>query len=295
VRARGGRARFLVLLVLALLGASAVACRRPAPAAAGKRYALTGTVVSVDPAQRTVTIAHHDIPGFMPAMTMPFVVLEKDAASLAAVAPGDEVKASLVNRDSRYWLEDLVVVRKGTPPPTAASPAPRVAMPGEAIPSVTLVDQTGRSFRLDALRGKAYALTFIYTRCPLPDYCPLMMRNFQRAQTLLLAEPELFRRTRLLSVSFDPEHDTPGRLRSYGAPFQRARPPFAQWTLATGEPRAILSLGEALELQYLPRDRTFTHNLRTAVVGPDGKLRCLFRGNSWKPEELVTELRKALS
>ncbi len=279
-----------------LLVALAPACTRPAPPAGDSRYALSGTVVAVDRDQRTVTIAHHDIPGFMPAMTMPFVVPEKDAARLEVVGAGDEVKANLVSRDSRYWLEDLEVVRKGAPPPAAASrPRPRPAQPGEVLPSVRLVDQDGRAFRLSSLQGKAYAVTFLYTRCPLPDYCPLLMRNFQRAQSLLLAEPALFRRTRLLSVSFDPGHDTPERLRRYGAPFQRARPPFAHWMLATGEPAAIEDLGGALELEYSEQSRSFVHNLRTAVVGPDGKLRRLFRGNAWRPEELVAELRKALS
>lgn len=285
--------RVLLLSLFACL--LAPACKGPAPAATGgTRYPLTGKVVEVDVGARTVTIAHEDIPGFMSAMTMPFVVLPQDAARLEHVGPGDEVTASLVSRDSRFWLEDLVVVRKGTPDPNAApAPRSREAKPGDALPVVALVDQDGRAFQTSGLRGKAVALTFVYTRCPLPDYCPLMMRNFQRAEALLVADAALRERTRLLTVSFDPGHDRPAVLRRFGLAFQQAQPPFVLWTLATGEPQAIRVLGEAFELSYVEESRSFTHNLRTAVVGPDGRLRRLFRGNEWSPEQLVAELRQA--
>ena len=143
-------------------------------------------------AGRKVTIAHGDIPGFMPAMTMPFVVLEKDAALLQHVGPGDEVTATLVALDSRYWLEDLVVVKKGAPDPNAtAGPRAREPQPGDAMPDVALVDQDGRPLRLADLRGKAVAVTFIFTRCPMPDFCPLLMKKFAAAQALLAKEPGL--------------------------------------------------------------------------------------------------------
>ena len=284
-------------LAFALLVSSlAAACKGTPPAAGGSRYPLVGKVVEVDRPGRTVTIAHHDIPGFMPAMTMPFVVLERDAALLAGVGPGDEVTATLVSQDSRFWLEELRVVRKGVPD-TNARPSPQasLAQPGAALPAVALVDQDGAAFQLADLRGRAVALSFVYTRCPLPDYCPLMMRNFERAEALLVAEPALAARTHLVTVSFDPQHDTPPVLRRFGAAFQQTRAPFAHWTLATGKQDAIRALGRALELEYVEENRSFTHNLRTAVLGPDGRLRRLLRGNAWQPEELVAELRKALS
>jgi protein SCO1/2 len=258
----------------------------------GQRHPLKGRVVEVDRAGRKVTIAHEDIPGFMPAMTMPFVVLEKDSALLREVAPGDEVTATLVAPDSRYWLEDLVVVKKGTPDPSAkpSVPEPR---PGDAMPEVSLVDQDGLPIRLTDYRGKAVALTFVFTRCPLPDFCPLMMRNFQAAHAALVRDAALASRTHLLTVSFDTNHDTPDVLRAYGRPFQRTATPFTHWTLATGKEDAIRALGGALDLDYLEEDRSFTHNLRTAVLDREGKLRRLFRGNEWTPEELVAELKAA--
>jgi protein SCO1 len=279
--------------LLALLAATLLpACRREAPPAAGNRYPLKGKVVEVDVANRKVTIAHEDIPGFMPAMTMPFVVLEKDAALLQGVSPGDEVTATLVALDSRYWIEDLVVVRKGAPDPNA-TPRVHEAHPGDALPDVALVDQDGRPLRLADYGGKALALTFVFTRCPLPDYCPLMMRNFAAAHAALIADAGLAGRTHLLTVSFDTKHDTPEVLRAFGLPFQKTKPPFTHWTLATGTDEAIRALGGAVELDYVEESRSFTHNLRTAVLGPDGKLRRLFRGSDWTPEELVAELRAA--
>jgi protein SCO1/2 len=286
------RERLLPLILLAALGAPA--CKREAPPAAGQRYPLAGKVVGVDLASRKVTIAHQDIPGFMPAMTMPFVVLEKDVALLRNVGPGDEVRATLVAPDSRYWLEDLVVVKKGTPDPNA-TPGPRAhePRPGDTMPDVALVAQDGRPLRLADYRGKSVALTFVFTRCPLPDFCPLMMRKFAAAHATLAGDPGLAARTRLLTISFDTAHDTPEVLRAYGKPFQKTTPPFTHWALATGKDEAIRALGGALELDYVEESRSFTHNLRTAVLDSEGKLRRLFRGGDWTPEELVAELRAA--
>jgi len=284
--------RFLPLILLAAL--LAPACKREAPPAGAQRYPIKGKVVEVDVAGRKVTIAHGDIPGFMPAMTMPFVVLERDAALLQHVGPGDEVTATLVALDSRYWLEDLVVVRKGTPDPNA-TPGPRAQEPhpGDAMPAVALVDQDGKPLRLADYRGKAVALTFIFTRCPLPDFCPLVMKKFTAAHAALESEPSLAARTRLLTISFDTPHDTPEVLRAFGKPFQKTTPPFTHWSLATGKDEAIRALGGALELDYVEDVRSFTHNLRTAVLDREGKLRRLFRGNDWTPEELVAELKAA--
>lgn len=286
-------ARRPLTILLACLAAAA-ACGRPAKPSAEQRYPLAGKVVGVDPAERTITIAHQDIPGFMPAMTMPFVVLEKDAPLLGKATPGDEVTASLVSRDSRFWLEDLVVVRRALPgaAAAAASTAPE-PKPGDALPDVALVDQDGRAFRTSALRGRTTALTFVFTRCPLPEFCPLLMRNFARAQAALVAEPELLARTRLLTVSFDTRHDTPAVLRAFGLPFQKTAPPFSHWTLASGEDAAIRTLGEALGLDYSEASDSFTHNLRTAVIAADGRLWRLFRGNDWTSEDLVAALRAA--
>jgi protein SCO1/2 len=278
-----------VLLALVLAG-----CGDAPPESGVKSYPLEGKVVAVDAANRKVTIDHEEIEGFMPAMTMAFMVREKDASLLDGVSPGDEITARLVAPDSRYWIEDLVVVKKGTPDPDATPPPDVHGLhPGEPVPDVTLVNQDGDTVSLSDYRGRTLALTFIFTRCPLPDYCPLMMRNFAAAEAALIADEDLASRSHLLTVSFDTEHDTPGVLRAFGKPFQKTDPPFTHWELATGTEDAIRTLGGPLGLDYVEESRSFTHNLRTAVVDPEGHLHVLLRGNDWTPEELVAEIREA--
>lgn len=270
------------------------ACRRDAAPPGARRYPIQGTVVEVDASGRSVTLAHDDIPGFMPAMTMPFVVLEKDVALLQAMTPGDSLRAMLVVSDSRYWLESLVLVKPAVPLAGQSPPArAREPQAGDAVPDVALVDQDGRALRLAEYRGRALALTFVFTRCPMPDFCPFLMRGFAHAHETLVADPALARQTALLTVSFDVEHDTPAVLRAYGLPFQKTRPPFSHWRLASGRLDEVRKLAVALGLDFREEDRSFTHNLRTAVLGKDGRLRRLFRGNDWKPEELVAELAAA--
>jgi protein SCO1/2 len=292
VRSLGAGRAVVPLLAIALLASGA--CRRDTArphAGEPSRYPLRGRVVEVDRASRTLTIAHDEIVGFMPAMTMDYVVRQKDAAVLDGIGPGDEITATLVVPDSRYWIEDVVVVKKGEGT-AEVKPEPGVT-PGSSIPDVTLVDQDGRTFHLSAMKGRAYVVTFVYTRCPLPDYCPLMMKNFAAAEALLVADPRLREATRLLTVSFDPKHDTPEVLKKYGRPFQKTTPPFTHWTLATGTDDAIRTLGAAFGLEYDEQTGSFTHNLRTAVVDPQGHLVRLLRGNEWKPAELVDAVRKA--
>ena len=248
----------------------------------------------MDPGQKLLTLEHQDIPGYMPAMIMPFPV--KDDRLLKVAAPGDEVTAALVvSRDNRYWLEDLVVTRRAPEGARApARPAPREPKPGAPVPDVALVNQDGKSIRLADYRGRVLALTFIYTRCPLPEFCPLVSRNFEAASEALAAEPALQARTHLLSISFDPEHDTPEVLRRYGRRFVGdGSRPFAHWEFASGPDAEIRKLGDFVGLDYDPGQGMWVHNLRTAVVGPDGTLVRSIRGSDWKPEELVAYLRGA--
>jgi protein SCO1/2 len=287
-RARHGRC--LLLLSTLVVGG----CTGPPPESGAKSYPLEGTVVEVDLANRKITIDHREIPGFMPAMIMPFVVREEDAALLDIVSPGDEVTARLVVPDTRYWLEELVVVKQGTPDPNAtARPLLHGLHPGEALPEVVLVNQAGEAVHLSDYRGRALALTFIFTRCPLPDFCPRMMNRFAEVHDSLVADEELLSRTHLLTVSFDTEHDTPEVLLAYGKPFQKTASPFSHWELASGTGEAVRTLAGALALDYYEEEGSFAHNLRTAVIDPEGNLHSLYRGNEWTAEELLTDLRAA--
>jgi protein SCO1/2 len=252
-------------------------------------------VIAVDRAGSSARVAHEDIPGFMPAMTMTFTV--RDQEGLRGLEAGDEIRARLVVTEEESWLEELTTLRRGLEIPEDAAGAAtlREAEPGDAVPDVELVDQDGNPFRLSDLRGRAVALTFIFTRCPLPEFCPRMSRSFAAAERLLLDRPELRASTRLLSVSFDTTHDTPEVLREYG---QRYLPETAQgfshWSFVSGSETQVRLLAESLGLDFATDGEGFVHNLRTAVLDARGRVFQVFRGNGWQPEDLVTSLETAL-
>jgi protein SCO1/2 len=290
-RIRPGSGLLLGAALLPLLLGPVAACtRRPA----GSRYALSGRVVAVDAAQGSVTLDHREVPGFMPAMTMPFTV--DDPASLAGLAPGDEVTATLVGDAARYRLEGLAVVAKAAPG-SAGPQAPAAfaePVPGTAVPDLPLVDQDGRRFRVGAYRGRALAVTFLFTRCPLPEFCPRLAQGFGEAEALLAADPVLRDRAALLAVSFDPAFDTPAVLKEWGGRFRRVKGPFDRLRFATGTPDDVRALAATFGLDYQDDGGSFTHNLRTGIVDPAGRLVTVRRGSDWTGPDLVAELRKAL-
>ena len=192
---------FLASLIVLLLAS----CSHP-PAA--KRYELQGRVVAVDAATRQLTIAHKDIPGLMEGMTMPFTVSEKDAWVFKSIAPGDEVKATLVLGDQAE-LQDVTFTRHSDTQSDGTS-ALRIPQPGDDVPDFTLVNQNGKAIQFQQFRGKPLLLTFIYTRCPFPDYCPRLSNNFAQVLQQLQKNPKAFGEAQLLSISIDPEHDKPG-------------------------------------------------------------------------------------
>ena len=273
------------LLYSAVLCLSACAGK---PAGEVQRYELKGKVVSVDLAKGEATVQHEEIPGYMAAMTMDFPV--RDAEALKAMGAGDGVQATLVVTDDAYWLEGLAV-SKGLPgaPVTATFDGAREPKPGDEMPDVKLVNQDGRPFNTRQLKGRALVVTFIYTRCPLPDQCPLLSANFAQLNSALGADPELRKRARLLSVTLDPEFDKPEVLKSYGATYAGGK--FDNWDFATGDPAEVRRFAESFGLIYKAEGGQVTHSLRTAVVGADGKLVKIYRGNEWKPEEILSELK----
>lgn len=265
---------------------------KPEPQPQGRRFDLKGTVVSVDKAQQTATISHEEVEGFMDAMTMPFKV--KEAWALDVMKPGDAVHAALVVTDGSAWLEDVVVVQ--VPEKADRSGGPESAglpRPGDAVPDFRLVNQDGRPVSLKKYQGKALLLTFIYTRCPLPEYCSLMSNNFAGIERELEKDADLYARTHLLSVSFDPAYDTPKVLRSYGAATtgRYDKETFAHWEFATAPPEEVAKMAQFFGLTYAPEKDQIAHSLQTALVAPDGKLAKLYPGNEWKPEEVLGDIR----
>ena len=270
----------------------AVACQS-AQEAGNQHYELSGKVISVDSDSNRLTIAHEEIPGFMQAMTMPFAV--RDLSELELVSPGDEVEATLVVSAEQSWLQDLVVRKKGrgeqalqTLPPIPGEPTL-----GEPVPNFTLVNQDGEPVHLEQYRGKALVITFIYTRCPLPEFCPRMMGHFAMLEKALQAEPTLYSKTHLLTVSFDHEYDHPAILQEYA----RTKIPehsgsFEHWELATGSKEEILAITKFFGLTYVLNLDNFVHSLRTGVIDPEGRLSEVYRGNDWEPNEVFVALQK---
>ena len=280
-------------LCLLLLCALLAACQ-PAKAPEGKRYELKGKVVSVDRVQQRVTIAHGEIRGYMDAMTMPFNV--KDAAVVNDISIGDTIQATLFVSDTDSWLEDIILTKPATKIPDAEQPkAANEAAPGDAVPDFPLVNQDGRRIRLHQFKGKALLLTFIYTRCPLPEYCTLMSDNFNEIDRELKKDAALYERTHLLSITIDPDYDQPKVLRSYGAAHTEnyTRETFTHWEFATGTKDEIKSVAQFFGLTYYPEADQITHSLRTAIITPGGKVYKVYTGNEWKPDEAIRDLSAA--
>ncbi len=194
-----GKSLFVLPLLLCLTVCST------APAA--KLYELEGRVVAVDPAARQLTIAHQDIPGLMKGMTMPFTVSKADNWVFKAIAPGDHIHATLVLSDHAE-LRDISFTQSSDTEGAGIS-ALRIPEPGDEVPDFTLVNQSGKTIHFHQFRGKPLLLTFIYTRCPFPDYCLRMSNNFSQVLQQLQKDPKAFDEAQLLSISIDPENDKP--------------------------------------------------------------------------------------
>jgi len=269
-----------------MLATLLAACSQQPPA---RQYELKGQILGIDAARNEVLIRHGAITGFMPAMTMPFPV--KDAGLLSGKEPGDLVTATLVVTDLSAHLSSLT--RTGhapieAPPPT--SEGPRVLVPGEPVADAPLVDQRGKPHPFSAFKGHRVAVTFIYTRCPLPEFCPLMDRHFAAIQQQLDGAQDM-RDVRLVSVTMDPEFDTPAVLSDHA---ERLKSDPNVWTFLTGTPADVAAFAQQFGI-FTERDlgtgANLTHNLRTAVVGVDGRLANVHSGNDWTPADLVADLK----
>ncbi len=274
-----------------------VANTNPASAAA-KRYDLKGKVVSVDKQAKKATIEHEEIPGFMEPMTMDFPIREDWVWD--ELKPGVEVRAELVvdsTADDPYWLEKIGIVAAANP----GQPEPPInenfAQVGQSVPDFSLTNQDGKRISLKDFRGKAWAVTFIYARCPLPDYCIKMSTGFSDVAHAINDDPPLKEKIALLSISFDPENDTPSKLRSYGLGYMgQGATDLGVWQLAVGSDAEVKKIADFYGLRYEvdQNDKTqINHNLRTIVVSPEGKVTKVFAGNDWTAGQLLNELRSA--
>lgn len=277
----------------------------PSPAAAHPAglkvddFPLSGVVRRVEPELDHVTIKHEAIAGFMDAMTMRFLV--KDQPVIEELNVGDQVKGTLrvARRDGvveSYELLNLQVTKaapakemvleisKGKVQPS--KPVQRLEV-GDPVPDFVMTTQEGRALKLSDLRGYVVVITFIYTRCPLPDFCPLMDKKFADLAGRLAPVSSRADKVRLISLSFDPEHDTPEVLQKH-ATARGAKPPL--WIYANASHPELAKIAGPLGLAYGANGGEIAHNLCTAVVDPQGRLGSIRVGstqNHWESADML--------
>jgi protein SCO1/2 len=261
--------------------------------AAAERYPVTGLILNIDQSRRTFVASISEIPGYMKAMVMPIPV--REAKVLEGLKPSMFVDFTLVVEKDHSYAENVRVreyenmerepllarrlqllaqLDKTNPPP------PLLAI-GQLVPEFTLIDQTGRRVSLSRFAGKVVGVTFIYTSCPLPDYCFRLSNNFGRLQKRFA--DRMGRDLVLLSISFDPEHDLPEVLAKYGS-IWKADP--NSWHLLTGTPSEVKAVCRGFGLNFWPDEGTLTHSLHTVVIDRQGKLAANFEGNEFTAEQL---------
>ncbi|MEM1269625.1 MAG: SCO family protein [Bacteroidota bacterium] len=254
-------------------------------------YVVEGRVAGFGQDEETVFIEHEDIPGFMPSMTMPFKAENPD--EIAALDTGESIRFTLNVRSSRSSVADIERIPDSLVT-LLSDPASRLPMPddivlldeGDAVPNTTLTNQDAETFSLrERFAGQPLALTFIYTRCPLPDYCPRMSAEFEALQQQLASAGV---QAHLLSISFDPEYDTPAILSDYAS---RYTDDTASWSFATGSPESVAEIAAAFGVFYEDAGGSvIDHNLATAVIDADGQVREIWRGNEWEANEVFRTL-----
>ena len=282
------RSHLLHSLAIALI-ASCCAQRQPQ-----NTYGLQGQVLSIEAPRKTLTIKHSEIKGLMPAMTMPYTV--KDDRLLNGLTPGDLVDATLVIVSNDAYLTAITKTGQAPlekPPADApmpsASSGPKLLEPGEEVPNASFVDQDGRKRTFNSFKGSTVVMTFIYTKCPLATFCPLMDRHFATLQTSV--DEDAAKRVHLVTVSFDPATDTPRVLKQHARAL-KADP--TRWTFLTGDQdeidRFAARFGVAVSrASNDPRD--ITHNLRTIIIDAEGKLVKTYVGNEWTPQQVMQDLQ----
>ena len=277
------------MLVL-LLGAGA--CTRPEPAPATKSYQITGQILAVHPEKQSLTIKHQDIPNYMPGMTMTFAA--KDAGMVTGRQPGEMVKATLEVGDTSSRLTSLEVTGKEpiTAMPAELALAQGLHETGDPLPDATFIDQNGRARALREWRGGPVAITFTYTRCPIPEFCPRIDREFVKVQHAIAGDAALAN-ARLLTISFDPAYDTPAVMKAHAKKLGANE---EVWTFATGTRDEVEMFAARFGVAVTrsgdaPAD--IMHSLRTIVVDGAGTIRALHAGAEWTAAQVVDDLRKA--
>jgi protein SCO1/2 len=281
---------FLFPAICALLAVAAPGCRKPEPT---RSFPMRGQVLSVHADRQQLTVKHEDIEGLMPGMTMTFPVASVEL--LKNREPGELIYATLELAGTEARLTQIERTGFSALPDdsNAAAIAGNLLEVGDLLPDAAFIDQRDRRRSMAEWRGTVVMLTFVYTRCPLPTYCPLMDRHFAALQGALAADATLRGRVKLVTLSFDPEFDTPAVLAAHGAKL-KADPDV--WTFLTGDRATVDKFAARLGVGInrpagIPE---VTHNLRTALVGADGRIVKIYSGNEWTPAKAIDDIRGLL-
>jgi len=260
-----------------------------------REFAVKGVVKKIDPENGQVIIAHEAIPDFMEAMTMPFRV--KETNDMAAIQAGNSVSFKLYVTAEQSWIEHVMKVAGPTPEATAtnhvqtaeANPASGTR-PRHPLLNYSFTNELGQPVRLGDFRGQVLAMTFFFSRCPIPDYCPRLTKNFEEASRKLRNLPGAPTNYHFFSVTFDPEFDTPARLKAYAEGFGYDA---SHWSFLTGPSNKVAELARLSDMKYQRDGAFFDHDLRTLIIDGNAKLRMVFPIGGNLSDAIVQEMLKA--
>jgi protein SCO1/2 len=253
-----------------------------------REFVANGTVEEVLPGSRIIVIRHGEISNYMAAMTMPFKT--KAPEELAGLRRGDEISFRLQVTEAESWVEHISKIGTVSLPPQPAPTQAPASRPSHPLLDYKFTNELGRAVSLHDFRGQALAITFFYTRCPLPDYCPRLSKNFQAAQQKLESLPGAPANWHLLSVSFDTEFDSPQMLKAYGNSYQYDP---EHWSFLTGPADKIGELARQANVTYQYDAGTFNHDFRTLIIDAAGHLQMIFPTSGDLSDQIVAELIKA--
>ncbi len=281
--------------ILRLISTTALALGTAAGLAASSRtYTITGTIEALLDDGRPI-VAHEPVPGFMPAMTMAFAVDDRNAT--ANLQAGDRVRFQFEVSDTRSRASQFTVLGRDSQRTAPAAPVrPRPASvrlrAGDTLPAFALIDEQNQPLPPTLGTDRHTVITFIFTRCPVPEFCPAMALRYGELQAAIGNDPQLRGRVGLLSVTLDPAFDRPEILAAYGEALGADR---AVWRFATGEPAQIEMLARAFAV-FTERDGALlNHTLCTALIDPTGKVVEIWRGNHWQADDVLSVLRAQLA
>ena len=278
------------LLLAACVALALLACGRSTNSdEKTDHYDTRGVVRGFSPDRSTIEIQHENIPGFMPSMTMPFVA--RDPKQIADLKTGDAISFRMKITKKDFWIENVKKVQReevevAEPKQTSSVSTGRDVRlkEGDEMPAFSLTNQNGERVSIDTFRGQPFVLTFVFTRCPVPNFCPRMSNNFEELQAAIKGGTGTLATTRLLSITLDPSYDTPKILSDYAA-FHHSDSKI--WTFATGDDKEIDSLTRAFSVYRQNEGGTISHGLATALINRDGRIARIWRGNAWTAAEVT--------